>query len=73
MITVLIDPKFIDQVFQTGYTTAGCLRVVHGIPKGAQLINLRWNDQAQLVELHFSDPEPGPNRMIEVSIRREAT
>lgn len=66
MIRVYIQPSLLDVMFTTGYRTPAT--VVRGVPKGARLLACRMNHE-ELVELEFYDPEPGPDRTIEVSVQ----
>lgn len=67
MITVTVAPELIEQWLTTGSKIIAT-RVVDGIPQGATLLQVKMN-AAHDIELHFSDPEPGGDRVIDIQLQ----
>jgi hypothetical protein len=66
MITVRISNDLIEQSLTTSNEIRP-LRVTSGLPEGSKLISLFMSDEC--VELHFTDPLPGPDRQIQIELQ----
>ena len=68
MITVRISPSIIEKSLKQG-TFLPPLEVMQGLPEGSRLLMVKWDFLRELAILTFSDPEPGPDREMDIVFR----
>ncbi len=68
MITVRICPVLIEKSLKQGAFLPP-IEVIQGLPEGSRLLMAEWDFLRELIILKFSDPEPGPDREMDIVLR----
>jgi hypothetical protein len=67
MIQIVIAGGLIEKMFETGNKTNGQIKVLGGLPNGARLVGVKYDNG--YVSLYFTEPGRCDDRIVNIVLR----